>query len=84
MDKVTLKIDGMRCSMCEANVADAIRRALPEAKKVKASHGKGIATFVLPEGVNPSPAIERISSGGYRVLNTKKEPAKSGFFLWSK
>lgn len=66
--------------MCEAHVADAIRRGLPQAKKVKASHGKGIATFLVEDGLDFSPAVEKISSGGYRVLSSQKEPAKSGLF----
>ena len=40
MDKVILKIDGMMCAMCEAHVCDAIRKAVPAAKKVAASRGK--------------------------------------------
>ncbi len=33
MNKVTVKIAGMRCGMCEAHVCDIIRRAVPSAKK---------------------------------------------------
>ena len=38
MFKTTLKIDGMMCAMCEAHIADVIRKKLPDAKKVSASH----------------------------------------------
>ena len=41
MIKTTLKIDGMMCGMCEAHVCDAIRRAIPAAKKVSAARRKG-------------------------------------------
>ena len=41
MTKTTLKIDGMMCGMCEAHVNDAIRKAVPDATKVKSSHTKG-------------------------------------------
>ncbi len=40
MLKITLKIDGMMCGMCESHVGDAIRRAFP-VKKVTSSHSKG-------------------------------------------
>ena len=43
MVQVTLEIDGMMCGMCEAHVGDAIRKQLPEARKVSASAGKGEA-----------------------------------------
>ncbi|MBE6126567.1 MAG: hypothetical protein E7182_01095 [Erysipelotrichaceae bacterium] len=84
MEQVTLKIEGMHCSMCEAHVCDAIRRALPKAKKVKASHLKGKATFLLEEGVDFTPGIEAVKERGYQVLDSKKEPMKRGFFLFSK
>ena len=34
MIKTTVKIDGMACSMCEAHINDAIRKAFP-VKKVR-------------------------------------------------
>lgn len=80
MHQITLKIDGMRCPMCEAHVCDAIRRALPQAKKVKASAHKGIATFLLEEEVDVSPAIAKIESTGYRILDQQSSPAKKSLF----
>ena len=74
MNLITFHIDGMRCGMCEAHVADQIRRALPQAKKVKASHRKGIATFLLPIGEEAEPAKAALEKMGYRVLDTKVEP----------
>ena len=29
MQKITVKIDGMICGMCEAHVNDAVRKAFP-------------------------------------------------------
>ena len=37
--KITLDIEGMACSMCEAHVNDTIRKNFP-VKKVSASHSK--------------------------------------------
>ena len=45
MVQVTLKIDGMMCGMCEAHVGDAIRKQLPEARKVSASAGRARQNF---------------------------------------
>ena len=59
--KVTLKVEGMSCSMCEAHICETIRKVVPDAKKVKASKRKGTATFVTDDSlneVNLSMAIE--------------------------
>ena len=84
MEQVTLKIEGMHCSMCEAHVSDAIRRALPKAKKVKASHRKGVAPFLVEEGVDFTPGIQGVEAKGYRVLGSEKGPMKRRFSLFSK
>ena len=39
MQKITMKIDGMMCGMCESHICDAIRNAAP-VKKATASHTK--------------------------------------------
>ena len=52
MIKTILKIDGMMCGMCEAHVCDAIRKSIPEAKKVEASRSKKTASFLTEETVD--------------------------------
>ena len=47
MLKITLKVDGMMCGMCEAHVNDTIRKAF-SVKKVTSSHSKG-QTVILTE-----------------------------------
>ena len=47
MVQITVKVDGMQCSMCESHVNEAVRRALP-VKKVTSSHSKG-QTVILAE-----------------------------------
>lgn len=49
MTKNTVRISGMACGMCEAHICDTIRKTYPDAKKVAASHTKGIATFLTEE-----------------------------------
>ena len=71
--KVTLTIDGMQCGMCEIHVKDAIRKAVPEAKKLTANHTKGKATFVLSSDMRSSllsdKLHENIDPEGYRLLS---------------
>ncbi len=51
--------------MCEAHIADVIRKQFPDAKKVSASHTKNIATFVTEEEVNPDDLKAAIEATGY-------------------
>lgn len=47
MIKTTLKIEGMTCGMCEAHICETIRKAVPGAKKVTASHKRGEASLPI-------------------------------------
>lgn len=47
MLKITMKIDGMMCGMCESHVNDAVRKVFP-VKKVTSSRSKG-ETVILTE-----------------------------------
>ena len=44
--------------MCEAHISGAIRRAIPGAKKVSASHTRGEACFLTEEAAEESRARE--------------------------
>ena len=71
MLKITLKIDGMMCGMCESHVNDAIRRAFP-VKKVTSSHKKG-ETVILTEADIPEQKLrDAVEATGYRVLAISK------------
>lgn len=82
MEKIILKIDGMHCSMCEAHVCDAIRKALPSAKSVKANHHQGEASFVVPDGEETKGVEEALNGLGYRVEGQSKAEAKHTIFGW--
>ncbi len=74
MNKITLKIDGMMCGMCEAHVSDAIRNVCDKKTKVTASHTEGTAEIIM----DGAPDIARIKSAvketGYKVLDVNVEP----------
>ncbi len=85
MKKIILTIDGMHCSMCESHVLDAIRKSMPEAKKLSANHKKGFVYFAVDEKSKPDLAIQAIQKEGYKVLSIKDEPyEKKGFFSFFK
>ena len=83
MIKTTLKIDGMMCAMCEAHICEAIRKAVPEAKKVTASRSKKEASFLTEEAVDPDRLKAAIDATGYSCLRVESAPCeKKGLFGW--
>ena len=81
MVKTTLHIAGMMCSMCEAHVCDAIRKAVPSAKKVSASRSKGEASFLTEDAVDAERLKAAIDSTGYTCLGVDSAPyEKRGLF----
>ena len=81
MIKTTLRIEGMMCGMCEAHVSDAIRRAVPSAKKVSASRGRREATFLTEEPVDADALKAAIGATGYSCLGVGSAPyEKKGRF----
>ena len=83
MIKTTMKIDGMMCGMCEAHICDAIRKAVPEAKKVTASKSKKEASFLTDEAVDNDFLKAAINATGYTCLGIASVPyEKKGLFGW--
>ena len=81
MNKTTLKIEGMMCSMCEAHINDVIRKAVPGAKKVSASHSKGEASFLSEESTDETLLRDAIAATGYTCLSVESSPyEKKGWF----
>ena len=62
------------CSMCEAHVCDAIRKAVPSAKKVKASKRKKEATFLTEDAVDAEALKAAIDATGYDCLGIESAP----------
>jgi copper chaperone CopZ len=71
MNITTVKIDGMMCSMCEAHICETIRRAFPDARKVKASRVRGEATFVTEEPADAVKLEKAITETGYRFISAE-------------
>ena len=69
--------------MCEAHIADAIRKAVPAAKKVSASRSRKEATFLTEEPVDPKSLKATIDATGYTCLDVAVAPwEKKGLFGW--
>ena len=81
MNKITVKIDGMMCGMCEAHICDTIRKAFPDAKKVKVSRSNGEATFLTDEQIDKEKLEKVVAETGYTFLSVASEPfRKKGLF----
>lgn len=67
LKEITLEVEGMACPMCEAHMNDAIRKAYPDAKKVKSSHKKGVTTFMCEEIPDEEKLGAVIEETGYEL-----------------
>jgi len=80
MNKIILKVEGMRCGMCEAHVNDSVRK-IKGVKKVNASHSKGEVVVIAQDDINTKEISDTIAEQGYRVVSEYNEPYKEkGFF----
>ena len=84
MKKYTLKIEGMACNMCEAHVNEAVRKAVPQAKKVTSSFKKGETVFLADGEIDQAALSSTINATGYQCLRITSEIyEKKGLFgLW--
>ena len=62
------------CGMCEAHVCDAIRKAVPSAKKVSASRRKREASFLTEDAVDAERLKTVIDATGYTCLGVQSAP----------
>jgi len=77
----TVGVDGMMCGMCEAHIQDAIRKAFPDAAKVKASRKKGNVTFISDGDVTEDLCKKTIENTGYTFTGYEaSEKVKRGLF----
>lgn len=80
MIKITLKIAGMACGMCEAHMNDAIRRAFP-VSKVTSSHKTGQTVIITKNDIEDDRLIDTVAATGYALETIDREEyEKKGFF----
>ncbi len=71
MNKLTVKIDGMMCGMCEAHINDAIRRTFA-VKKVTSSHKKGETVILSENDIDETALRAAVADAGYEVKAVSK------------
>lgn len=80
MKQFTLKVDGMRCGMCESHVNDVVRKS-GNVKKVTSSHISGTTVIVAEDDFDVNAATAAIKDCGYNVESVTEKPyEKQGFF----
>jgi copper chaperone CopZ len=80
MNKITVKIDGMMCGMCESHVNDTIRKSF-SVQKVTSSHAKGEAVILTEEDISEAQLRAAIAPTGYEVKGVTTEPYEKKGFL---
>ena len=80
MVKITLGIEGMACSMCEAHINEAVRNGF-QVKKVTSSHKKKETVILSEEDIPERKLKSVVADAGYDVVSVSSEPyEKKGFF----
>lgn len=80
MIKITLKIEGMMCGMCEAHMNDAVRKELA-VKKVTSSHSAKETVIIAEEDVSDEKLEEVVKNTGYELKGITREAyEKKGLF----
>ena len=80
MKQFTLKVDGMRCGMCESYVNDVVRKS-GNVKKVTSSHVSGTTVIVAEDDFDVNAVSNVIKECGYKVESVTEKPyEKQGLF----
>ena len=84
MTKV-ITVEGMMCGMCEAHVADALRK-VPGVEDAKADRNKKQATVTCGPEVSDEALLKAIADTGYDASDVREqtEPEKKGLFGFKK
>lgn len=78
MIRITVKVDGMMCGMCEAHINDAVRKALP-VRKVTSNHKKKETVILTEQDISDSAIEAAVTQSGYTFLGaTHKEDRPRG------
>lgn len=80
MTEIKVQVDGMMCSMCEAHINDAVRRAFP-VKKVSSSHSKGETLILTEEPIGEDKLRRVIDATGYTAGEIRSAPYRKKGFL---
>ena len=76
MTKIIVKIEGLKCPMCEAHVNECIKKNF-KVKSVVSSHKEGETVIESAESIDHAALQAEIEKTGYQVVEiTEEEVAK--------
>ncbi len=76
-----MKIEGMRCGMCETHINDLVRKNF-KVKKVSSYHQKNETIILTKEPIDEQALKDVITYTGYKVLSIyTEEYEKKRFFF---
>ena len=81
MYKYVLKINGMRCGMCEAHIEDTVRKKI-KVKRVNASHIKNELTVITDMVLDEKDFHILLDETGYIIDSFEISYAKKTFLGW--
>ena len=80
MIEITVKVDGMKCPMCEAHVNEAVKNAF-NVSRVASSHDSGETVITASSDIKDEYITEIIENEGFKVISvSRKECEKKCFF----
>ncbi|MDE6673744.1 MAG: cation transporter [Acetatifactor sp.] len=72
MVKITVRVEGMACGMCEAHINEAVRNAF-QVKKVTSSHTKKQTVIIAEKDIPEQELKNVITKAGYDVVSVSRE-----------
>lgn len=79
MKQYIIKVEGMRCGMCESHVNDVVRK-VNGVLKVKSSHSKMQTEVICEDNVSFESIKENITKEGYTVQGFQENKVEKGLF----
>ena len=83
MNRYVLRIDGMKCPMCEEHVSSLIKGHVDRAIRVKADHTKNTCTVLSDIELSEEAFENAFRGSGYRMEGIEKEIGVKDSFLFS-
>lgn len=79
MKQYIIKVEGMRCGMCESHVNNVVRK-INGVLKVKSSHSKMQTEVICEDSVSFDSIKENITQEGYTVQDFQENKVEKGLF----
>ncbi len=80
MIKTTVRINGIKCSMCEAKISEGIKDAF-NVSEVNVSKEKGMAEIISKDDITNDKIKELIDDLGFEFVSSSNESIKNKCFI---